>query len=807
MISSFISDLRFVARALRRNAVFAVSVSATLALGIGALSAVFSAVYAVLLRPLPYHDAGRLVTLWVDLRANGRAEPEWLSFPDFADWRDRSRSLAAAAAYTGWSATIPGDGNTEPERIPGASVSWNYFSVLGVSPTLGRSFTDAEDVPNADRVVVLGDGVWRRRFGGDPNIVGRALTLNDEPWTVIGIMPASFRSPMPGAEIWRPLRQTRASDPCGRGCVSLQAIARLKAGISLDAARADLSDVLRRAAEGDPDVVPNSRAWPILLHEQLVGDVRTPLMILAGAVTLVLLLVCANLANLLLVRGLRRTGEIAVRLALGAERSRIRRELLTESIVLALIGGLGGVLIAAAGTGLLRAIMPPRVVSVTTIGLDWRVVAFTAAASIVTGLVFGAAPAWRLADLEVGSVLRDSSRSGGRRDVRLRNALVVVQFALALVLLNAAALLTKSFLNLSRTDLGYDPTNVVAVNLQLPRGRYATPDDASRFFESLVDRLRGLPGVASAAATSIAPLDNGDMNFSFQKPGEEPRRGSPPSLWTRRVTPDYFATMGMTLRAGRDITVDDRAGAPQVAVINEAAARTYWPGESALNKTIILQGPSGDSPTEIVGIVASARHGGAREPVKPEVFVPIAQVPSRMMTVVIRSRGEAASLVAPVRAAIREAEPTVPVPAVRHFSERVAVSVALPRLFMRALVAFGLAALALASIGIYGLVRYTVETRTREFGIRMAIGAAPAGILALVAREVALLAALGVVLGVGAAFGAARLLGAMLVGLSATNLGVMAATVMTLIVVGAVAMLAPARTAMRTDPSVTLRQT
>ena len=807
MISSITNDLRFVARALRRNAVFAVSVSATLALGIGALSAVFSAVYAVLLRPLPYRDADRLVTLWVDLRANGRAEPEWLSFPDFADWRDRSRSLAAAAAYTGWSATIPGDGNTEPERIPGASVSWNYLDVLGVSTALGRSFTEVEDVPNADRVVVLSDGVWRRRFGGDPSIIGRALTLNDEPWTVIGIMPASFRSPMPGAELWRPLRQTRASDPCGRGCVSLQAIARLKAGVSLDAARTDLSDVLRRAAESDPDVAPNSGAWPIPLHDQLVGAVRTPLVILGGAVTLVLVLVCANLANLLLVRGLRRTGEIAVRLALGAERSRIRRELLTESIVLALIGGVGGVLVAVAGVGMLRSIMPPRVVSVATIALDWRVVAFTAVSSVVTGLVFGAAPAWRLADLEIGSVLRDASRSGGRRDVRFRNALVVVQFALALVLLNAAALLTKSFLNLSRTDLGYDPTNVVSVNLQLPRGRYATPDEASRFFESLVDRLRGLPGVASAAATSIAPLDNGDMNFGFQKPGEAPRRGSPPNLWTRRITPDYFATMGMTLRAGRGITVDDRAGAPQVAVINEAAAPTYWPGESPLDKTIILQGPSGDNPTEIVGIVASARHGGAREPVKPEVFVPIAQVPSRVMTVVIRARGEPARLMGPVRGAIRDAEPTVPIPGVRLFSERVAESVSLPRLFMRVLGAFGLAALALASIGIYGLVRYSVETRTREFGIRMAIGAAPAGILALVAREVAFLAALGVVLGVAAVFGAARLLKAMLVGLSATNLGVMAATAVTLIIVGAVAMLAPARRAMRTDPSVTLRQT
>lgn len=804
---SLSNDLRFVGRTLRRNPVFAISVAATLALGIGALSSVFSAVYGVLLRPLSYREPDRLITLWVDLRATGRAEPEWLSFPDFADWRDNSRSLSAAAAYTGWSATVPGDGNTEPERIPGASVSWNYFDILGARTALGRAFREVEDVPNADRVVVLSDGVWRRRFGADPAIIGRALVLNDEPWTVVGVMPASFRSPMPGAEIWRPLRQNRASDPCGRGCVSLQAIARLKPNITLDAAREDLSDILRRAAQSDPDVVPNSRAWPILLQDQLVGDVRTPLLVLIGAVALVLLLVCANLANLLLVRGMRRTGEIAVRLALGASRARLRREMLTESLVLASIGGICGLLVAVAGTGALRSIMPPRVLSVATVGLDWRIVAFTAMASIATGVLFGAAPAWRLADLDLGSVLRESARGVGRGDVRFRNALTVLQFGLALVLLNAAGLLSRSFLNLSRTDLGFDPEQVLAVDLQVPRGRYATPVEAQQFFDGLLEKIRSLPGVASVAATSIAPLDNGDVNFSFTKPGEEPRRGSPPSLWTRRITTDYFATMGMSLRAGRTISNDDRAGAPQVAVVNEAAARTYWPGESPLNKTIILQGPMGDNPTLIVGVVASARHDGARRPVKPEVFVPAAQVPGRAMTIVVKSRGEPARLVAAIRSTIREAEPSLPVPAATPFADRVAESVALPRLFMRLLAAFGLAALALASIGIYGLVRYSVETRTREFGIRMAIGAAPRGILALVAREVTLLSALGVVIGIVGVVAASRLLGALLVGLSATDPVMIGVTTLTLLVVAAVAMLVPARTAMRTDPSVALRQT
>jgi predicted permease len=805
MRSTFADELRFIARRLRRNAIFATSVAATLGLGIGALSAVFGAVYGVLLRPLPYHDAGRLVTLWVDLRATGRADPEWLSFPDFADWRDHARSLTGTAAYTGWSATVPGDGTNEPERVPGASVSWSYFDVLGVRPALGRTFQQAEDVPNAERVVVLGDGVWRRRFGADPAIVGRALTLNDEPWTVIGVMPAWFRSPMPGVEIWRPLRQTRASDPCGRGCISLQAVARLKPGVTLAAAREDLTQVLERAAETDADVAPGSRAWPIPLRDQLVGEVRAPLLVLAGAVALVLLLVCANLANLQLVRGLQRTGEIAVRLALGAQRARLRRELLGESLVLALSGGTGGLLIASAGTGVLRSMLPPRVASVTTIGLDWRVVAFTAVASIVTGALFGTAPAWRLADLEVGRILRESSRSGTRRDVRFRNALVVTQFALALVLLNAAVLLTRSFVNLSRTDLGFEPDRVVGVNLQLPRGRYATPAESQQFFQSLVERLRALPGVARAAATSIAPLDNGDMTFSFLREGEAPQRGSTPNLWTRRITPDYFATMGMELRAGRGITSEDRAGTPQVAVINEAAARTYWPGTSPLDRTITLQGPSGDAPTRIVGIVASTRHDGPRQPVKPEVFVPAAQVPARAMTVLVRSRGEPAALVGSIRQAIREAEPSLAVPTPRPFAERVADAVALPRLFMRLLVGFGIAALALASIGIYGLVRYSVETRTREFGIRMAIGAAPARILTLVSREVAVLAALGVVLGVGGALAAGRLLGSLVVGLSTTDLTTPAVTTLTLVAVAALATLVPARHAMRTDPSVALR--
>ena len=806
MISALFNDLRLVARTLRRNAVFTLSVSATLALGIGALSSVFSAVYGVLVRPLPYADPDRLITLWVDLRVNGRAEPEWLSFPDFADWRDQSRSLVSAAAYTGWAATVPGDGNVEPERIPGASVSWNYFDVLGVKPRSGRAFQEAEDSPNGDKVVVLSDGVWRRRFGADPSIVGRALTLNDESWTVVGVMPASFRSPMPRAEIWRPLRQSRATDPCGRGCISLQAIARLKPGVTLAAAREDLSEILRRAGETDANVVPNSRAWPISFHDQLVGDVRTPLIVLAGAVALVLLLACANLANLLLVRGMRRAGEIAVRLALGAERSRIRRELLLESVTLAAIGGIGGLFIAVAGTGALRSIMPPRVASVTSLGLDWRVVVFTAVAAIATGLLFGAAPAWRLADLDLAAVLREGAKGGSRRDVRFRNALVVLQFGLAVVLLNAAGLLTRSFLNLSRTDLGFAPERVVGFDLQLPRGRYATPVHAEQFFEALLEKLQALPGVASAGATSIAPLDNGDMNFGFEKPGEEPRRGSSASLWTRRITPDYFATMGMSLRSGRALTANDRAGAPQVAVINEAAARTYWPGESPLNKSIVLQGPSESQPTQIVGIVASVRHDGPRQPVKPEIYVPVAQVPARGMTVVVRARGEPAALVASIRAAVREAEPSLPVPAAAPFESRVADSVALPRLFMRLLAAFGLAALALASIGIYGLVRYSVETRTREFGIRLAIGSAPSAILGLVARDVAILAALGAAIGIAGAFAAGRLLTSLLVGLSGTDLTMMALSVFALVTVGGIAMLVPARIAMRTDPSVALRQ-
>jgi putative ABC transport system permease protein len=806
MPSTLTSDLRFVLRTLRRNRVFALTVSTTLALGIGALSAVFSAVYAVLLRPLPYRDADRLVTLWVDLRATGRAEPEWLSFPDFADWRDQSRSLSGVAASSGWSATVPGDGNTEPERLSGASVSWNYFDVLGVQPFAGRTFRQIEDAPNAERVVVLSDGVWRRRFGADPTMVGRSLTLNDEPWTVIGVMPASFRSPLPGAEIWRPLRQSRSSDPCGRGCVSLQAIGRLRDGVTIAAAREDLTGVLQRSARSDPDVVPGSRAWPIPLRDQLVGDVRTPLIVLAGAVALVLVLVCANLANLVLVRGLRRTGDIAVRLALGAARARVRRELLAESIVLALVGGIGGLAVAAAGIGALRSIMPPRVASIATIALDWRIVAFTTVASIATGLAFGAAPAWRLSDIDVGAVLRESMRGAGRHDVRLRNALVVLQFALALVLLNAAGLLTRSFLRLSSTDLGFDAQHVIAVDLQLPRGRYATPAMAGQFFDALVERLRALPGVTSAAATTIAPLDNGDVNFDFTKPGEVVRRGKPLNLWTRRVTPDYFTTMGMSLRAGRSITADDRANGAPVAVINEAAAHAYWPGGSPLGTTINLQGPGADEPTRIVGIVASARHNGPRQPVKPEVFVPAARVPGRAMTVVVRTRGDAAALIAPIRAAIRESEPALPVPAPWLFADRLAESVALPRVFMRVLAAFGLAALALASIGIYGLVRYSVETRTREFGIRLAVGASPRGILALVAREVSVLSALGVVAGIAGAFAAARLLTALLVGVSATDLPMLAVTTTVLLVVAAVGMLVPARHAMRTDPSVALRQ-
>jgi predicted permease len=806
MLASLAHDLRFVFRTLNRNRVFTVAVAATLALGIGALSAVFSAVYGVLVRPLPYHDPDRLVTLWIDLRASGRAEPEWLSFPDYADWREQSRSLSSAAAYTGWAATVPGDGNTEPERIPGASVSAAYFDVLGVKPAMGRTFWESDDAPNAERVVVLSDGVWRRRFGADPGILGRSLTLNDEPWTVVGVMPSTFRSMFPGAQIWRPLRQTRFSDGCGRGCVSLQAIARLAPNVTLDATRTDLTEILERAAQTDANVVPRSRAWPIPLRDQLAGEVKRPLLILIGAVALVLLLACANLANLLLVRGLRRTGEIAVRLAMGAERSRIRRELLTESVVIAILGAIGALAVASAGIGMLRAIMPPNVASVAPIRLDWAVVAFTAAIAILTGIAFGAAPAWRLGDLDLATVLRDSSKGGGRADVRFRNGLVALQFALAVVLLNAAGLLSRSFLNLSRTQLGFEPDRVVAVDLQLPRNRYATPVQAQQFFDALVERMRGLPGVQNVGAVSVAPFSNGDMNFGFTKEGEQERPGAPTTLWTRRVTSGYFATMGMSLRAGRVITDGDRQGGPAVAVINESAARTYWAGESPVDKMIFLQGPAGPELTRIVGVVASARHDGPRQPVKPEIFVPSAQRPGRAMTVVVRTSGDPTRLIGSIRAAVRAMEPALPVPAPTPMMTLLDESVALPRLFMLILSGFGVAALTLAAVGIYGLVRYSVETRTREFGIRLAIGAAPRAILALVAREVMLLAGVGVVLGVIGALAAAKTLSAMLVGLSGADDLMLLLTALTLVAVGTIAMLVPARAAMRTDPSVALRQ-
>ena len=807
MFTTLAHSLRFALRGLRRNPAFAISVALTLAIAIGALSAVFSATYAVLLRPLPYRDADGLVTLWVDLRASGRAEPEWLSFPDFADWREQSRSLSGAAAYTGWGATVAGDGSMEPERVPGASVSGNYFDLLGVGAAIGRGFRPEDDVPNAERVVVLSDGLWRRRFGADPSIVGRALTLNDEPWTVVGVMPPNFRPPMIGAQLWRPLRQDRFSDPCGRGCVSLQAIARLAPGATLDAARTEMTDILQRAAQNDPNVQPGSRGWPIALRDHLTGDVRVPLLVLTGAVALVLLLACANVANLLLVRGMRRSGEIAVRLALGAERGRIRAELLMESVVLAVIGGALGLAVAAAGVGVLRAIMPPSVAAVAPIALDWRVVMFTAVASIATGLIFGAAPAWRLADLGLATALRESTRGTGRGDVRFRNALVVVQFALALMLLNAAGLLTQSFLNLNRTDLGFDPARVLALDLQVPRGRFPTPGEAQQFFDATLERLRTVPGVENVGGTSIAPLSNGDMNFGFQKEGAEPRQGLPPTLWTRRVTPAYFATMGMTLRGGRAITDDDRAGAPRVAVINEAAARAYWPGESPLDKSILLEGPGSSEPTRIVGIVASVRHDGPRQPVKPEIYVPAAQRAGRGLTIVVKTRGEPEDLISTVRRTVRELEPSLPVPAPAPIAARISDSIALPRIFMGMLSAFGLAALALASVGIYGLVRYSVETRTREFGIRLAIGAAPSGILALVAREVSVLTTLGLVAGVAGALAAARVLSAMLVGLTASDPIMLVVTSVTLIVVGTGAMLVPARIAMRTDPSVALRNT
>jgi len=797
-------DLSLALRTLRRAPLFTLVALATLTLGIGANVAVFSVVRSVLLRPLPYPNAHELVGVWTDHRSRGREQPEWFGAIDFADYRDGNRTFSGMAAYSGWGPNLTGGG--DPEALVGGAVSWNLIDVLGARIALGRSFARQDDHAGAERVVMLTDGLWRRRFNADPGVLGQAIQLNGEPWTVVGVLSPEFRAQFPW-QILRPLRRP-VPDPSGREAFFLRVIGRLNPGVSVEQAHADLSIVADRLAREFPESNAGIKPWLIPYQEQLTGPVRRPLLALLGAVGFVLLLACANLAGLLVVRAGGRVREFGVRAALGAGHRRIVRQLLTENLVLAGLGGGLGFALGWAGSRLFAALIPPNVLLVTRIGPDWTVLLFALGLTLVSALLFGLLPAAQAGSSSLMNVLRSSHSESGRRVGRVRSGLVVMELAIAVMLLVGAGLLMRSFLALQQADLGYRTEGLLSVGMTLPRQKYPDLGAANLAVEDVLARTRAHPDVRAIEATDQPPLaGGGDQDISVYPDARPVAAGQrAPGVWYRTVTPDYMKLMEMRLVEGRLFTAEDRAGSLPVGILNQEAARRIFPDGRVLGRLLATGEDSTADRITIVGVVASARPDGPNQPVKSELFILLSQFPVRGVVLVVEPARDQAAAVNAVRTGLKEVDGEVPLGAVGTIGQAFADVTAIPRYFAIIVSSFAAAALLLALVGVYGVMAYVVSLRQREIGVRLALGAAPDGILLWLVGQGARLALLGLGLGVVAALAATRVIRSLLFGVGALDATTFASVAALLTLAALVACWIPASRARSIDPVAALRQ-
>ena len=792
-------DLRYAVRLLTRTPGFTVVAVLTLALGVGANTAIFTVVNALLLRPLPYAHPDRLVMVWQDFRARGGPADEWASPGNYVDWSREKSLFQAVAAIGGWRPTLTG--GAEPEPIPGEQVTHEYFRVLGVTPALGRGFRAEDDVPNAARVAIVADSLWKRRFGGDPAVVGRVVTLSGEPHEIIGVLPPGFRPIVASqtGEIWRPIRLNRANP--NRGVIIYRVVGRLAPDLSLEQAQSAATALARRLEAAYPDDNEHVGFNLQALHDRVVGEIRPGLLALLGAVAFVLLIACANLANLLLARGSSRARELAVRLALGAARGRVVRQLLTESALLAGIGGLGGLLLGVWAVEGLVAIAPATAPRVGEIDLDARVFAFAAVVTATTGVIFGLAPALQ-ASRAAAQSLKEGARGGVSASGKaLRRGLIVAEVALALILLTGGGLLVQTFLRLQAADLGFDSRNVLVGFVNPPRTSYDTSAKHVAFYDQVYERARALPGVQKAALVSVLPLGgDSDMGFEIEAGPPVPSASRTPATWYRLVTASYFDTMGMAIVRGRGF--EPREAAPSV-IVNESLARQYFGGEAAVGRRVRF---GGDSPWfTIIGIVADAKVRGAREAPRIETFIPYWQFPEPGMNILMKTAGDPTRLIGPIKQAVSSLDANVPVQGIRTLDDIVGESIEQPRFFAMLTAAFALLALVLAAIGIYGVMAYVVSQRTTEIGVRMALGATPAEVFRLVIGDGLRLTGLGLLLGVVGSIFIGRWLAGLLFGVAPGDPLTLTATAVLLLVVAAAACFVPARRATHVDPMAALR--
>jgi len=805
-MESLFKDIRYGLRSLLKHPTFTAISIVTLALGIGANSAIFSVVNAVVLRPLPYQDSERLAMLWTTKDAN-LEQP--FSFADYNDLKLQAKSFSAiGAASPLWSFTLTGNG--EPEPVQGMYFSASMFELLKVAPEKGRAFTADEDRTGGPPVVIISRGLWERRFGGDPNVIGKPVSISGTTATIVGIMPAQFQFLDPAAELWMPLWQNQFASSA-RQVRLLSVAGRLNDGVQTSEANAELTNIAQRLESAYPESNRGVSLRVVPLHAQVTGKVRPALFLLFGAVGLVLLIACANIVNLMLVRSAARRREIAVRAALGAGRLRLLRQLLTESITLSLIGGAAGVLIGSWGVNALLALNPIPIPSYNKIGVDMTVLAFTLAASVITGVVFGLAPAWQSLRVDLNSALKEGGRGSvaesGQR--RLSSLLVITEMAMAMVLLIGAGLLLRSFAHLLDVKPGFTTENLLTMQIGLPNVAYQEPQKRATFMQQLEASLRGAPEVASVGFVTRLPLMSTMNNITSYMAieGREVPAGERPEIDFRRASTGYFQTMGIPLLSGRLVTEQDVTNGSRFVLINEAMAKRFWPGEDPVGKRISTMVSSGQQiPWQtIVGVVGNVRHLGLDVEPRPEIYYHTNTSPPFGPVAVIRTTSDPARLISIARAKVRELDRDVPISNVNTMEQLVAQSVAQRRFGMFLLGTFALLALLLAAIGIYGVVSYSVTQRTQEIGVRMALGASATDVLKMVLRNGMSLALIGVGLGLVGAFGLTRLMSRLLFEVTPTDVTTFALVSVGLISVALLACYLPARRAMKVDPLEALR--
>ena len=806
MFKDFWQDLRYGLRTLVKNPGFTIVAVIALALGIGANSAIFSVVNTVLLRPLPYKNPDQLVMVWEDDTKGGypRDTP---AVGNYIDWRDQNQVFESMAAMADLSVNMTGSG--EPERISGQLVSANLFSLLGVEPQLGRAFLPEEDQPNGNCVVTLSHGLWQRRFGSDKNIIGKALTLNGGSCTVVGVMPPTFQFPNRETELWTPIAFS-PQQVTNRRRHYLEVIARMKPGVTLQQAQAEMNTIAVRLQQQYPDQNADLGAAVTPLHEHLTGDIKPALLILLGAVGFVLLVACANVANLLLARAAVRQKEIAIRVALGASRFRLIRQFLTESLLLAALGGGVGLLLSLWGVSLLQSFVPENISQVKAVTIDGKVLIFTLLVSLLTGLIFGLAPATQASNFNLNETLKEGGRdsAAGSRGNRIRGLLVIAEVAVSLLLLIGAGLLINSFLRLRNVDPGFRTDNLLTMKVVLPKTKY--PDQARRsaFYTELLRRVEALPGVKSAGVTTNLPLyRQGNSNSITIENRPAPAPGQEPSIATRVISPHYFQTMGIQLLQGRPLGAEDKADSPGVVVISETMARKYWPGEDAVGKRLAVGRPeSPDDWLTIAGVAKDVRQFGLDAASKPQMYLPYEQAAFfEPNDLVISTNVEPLSLAATVRKAVWEVDKDQPVSDIRTMEDILSESIARQRFSMLLFGIFAVVALVLAAVGIYGVMSYSVAQRTREIGLRMALGAKASDVLKMVVGQGLKLVLIGIVVGLAAAFILTRVMTSLLFGVSATDPVTFIAISLVLIGVAVLASFIPARRATKVDPMVALR--